>query len=131
MLSVHVDYFQGSRNSWFFINVMDRIATEFKISKREKRKFKYTGIDVELNPDRSIVLSQEAYRDSLEEIEVDSEEDGNRNLTKNEYKRFRGATGKISWLADITRPNLAFECIDLSTHNKSATISDAHIWSTP
>ena len=75
--------FQGSGNSWFFRNVMDRIATEFKISKREKRNFKYTGIDVELNPDGNIVLSQEVNRDSLEEIEVDSEEDGNGILTKN------------------------------------------------
>ena len=55
---------------------------------------------------------------------MDPQEEGKRKLNRNEFKAFRGAAGKISWLADITRPDLAYDCLDLSTHNKDACIED-------
>ena len=124
LISVHVDDFQGAGSKWFVKNVMEKLAQEFKISKREKKRFKYTGVDVELQDDGSIVISQEAYKAALEEIPMDPKEDGKRKLNKVEFKAFRRAAGKISWLSDITRPDLAYDCLDLSTHNKDACVED-------
>ena len=124
LITVHVDDFQGAGDEYFKKMVMDKLAEAFKISKRENKKFKYTGIDVELLDDGSIILDQEAYKDGLKTIPVDTQEDPNKNLNKKEFKDFRGAAGKISWLAEMTRPDLAYDSVDLSGHNKDAKIRD-------
>ena len=124
LVAIHVDDFQGAGDEYFKENVMDKLAETFKISKREYGKFKYTGVDVELCDDGAIILEQEAYKDGLKVIPVDLKEDPNRNLNKKEFKEFRGAAGKISWLADMTRPDLAYDSVELSGHNKDAKVKD-------
>ena len=79
---MHVDDFQGAGSKWFVVNVMDKVAQEFKISKREKKRFKFTGVDVEFQDDGSIVISQEAFKAALEEIPIDPKEDGKRKLNR-------------------------------------------------
>ena len=37
---------------------------------------------------------------------------------------YRGAVGKLAWLADTTRPDVAYDCLELSTHNREANIKD-------
>ena len=45
-------------------------------------------------------------------------------LNKTEFKAYRGLTGQISWAAQNTRPDLAFDARDLATRNKDATLED-------
>ena len=40
-----------------------------------------------------------------------------------EMKLFRGLCGKLIWLSDQTRPDVAFDVISLTCKNKSATLS--------
>ena len=61
---------------------------------------------------------------TLEPIDVDTNEDGDTKLDKQKLKEFRAASGKITWLAEQTRPDLAFDVIDMSSHNKDATVKD-------
>ena len=61
-----------------------------------------------------IVMDQIDYADSLEEIEIDGKEENKRANTKEEYKKFRGVTGKLNWLAEMTRTDLCCDCLDLS-----------------
>ena len=41
-----------------------------------------------------------------------------------EMMEYRKITGKIVWLANITRPDLSFTPLQMSKNNKEATISD-------
>ena len=45
-------------------------------------------------------------------------------LTKTENKLYRKFTGKISWLAANTRPDLAITALEMSKKNASAVIKD-------
>ena len=123
LIALHVDDFQGAGTPAFFIEVMDQICARFKISKREKGNFKYTGVNVR-KVGNEILLDQSDYAETLEELKVDPTDDNKRPLTREEYKQFRGATGKLNWLAEMTRPDLSYDCLNLSCHTKSATVGD-------
>ena len=123
MIALHVDDFQGTGNKDFFRNIMDKICEKFKISKRECGNFKYTGVNVR-QEGGDIVIDQIDYAESMNEIEIDPKDENKRPLTKDEYKKFRGVTGKLNWLAEMTRPDLSYDCLDLSCHTKSATIGN-------
>ena len=45
-------------------------------------------------------------------------------LSKEKFKLFRGASGKLQWLAEMTRPDLAYDCLEMSSHGKDATKKD-------
>ena len=122
-ISLHVDDFQGSGTPEFFRKVMDQICVKFKISKREHGSFKYTGVNVR-QEGNEIVIDQLDYAESLVEIEVNPKDENKRPLTKEEYKKFRGVTGKLNWLSEMTRPDLSYDCLDLSCHTKSATVGN-------
>ena len=72
----------------------------------------------------TIVINQEAYKQTIEEILIKLNENDNRPLTRDEVKQYRGAAGKLQWLAEMTRPDLSYNCLEISSHNKDATIAD-------
>merc|ERR1711989_109619 len=49
---------------------------------------------------------------------------GTEPLTKAELKEYRKYTGKLSWLAQGTRPDVSYSALCLSKKNNSATIAD-------
>merc|ERR1712114_109861 len=66
----------------------------------------------------------EDYADSITEIEEIRKASREERLTKAELKEYRKYTGKISWLAQGTRPDLSYSALNLAKKNNSATISD-------
>ena len=64
----------------------------------------------------------EDYANSLEFIKEIRAAKVDELLTKIENKIYRKFTGKISWLAANTRPDLAIEALEMSKKNASATI---------
>ena len=98
LVIVHVDDFYGTGDEDFTKDILDTIYKKYECSKREVDKFRFTGIDVEKTDD-GILMSQNEYTKSIEEIEVKSSEDIKRDLNKEEFKQFRKATGKLSWLS--------------------------------
>ena len=124
LLSLHVDDIQGAGTPEFRQEIMNRIEEEFKISKREKGEFKYTGVDVKQEKSGDIILSQKPYRDTLEEIPVDKLDDNNKPLTAMEFKAYRAASGKLTWLSEQTRPDVSYDVVNLTGHNKDATVKN-------
>lgn len=120
---MHFDDCQGAGTDVFKKEVMDRLENTFKISKRELSSFKYTGIDVNKLESGDIILNQKDYKDTLKEIEIEKD-DNKRPLTKQEYKLFRGACGKLSWLSEQTHPDLAYDVVTLTGFNKNATVQN-------
>ena len=64
------------------------------------------------------------YVESLEDIKEIRKANKEEDLTKTESKEYRKVTGKISWLADSTRPDLSYTHLSMSKKNNSATIAD-------
>ena len=93
------------------------------VSKIEKGSFRFTGIDVQKVNDE-IILSMNDYAKSIEEIKEIRKEKKTVLLTKTEMKLYRKYVGKVSWLAENTRPDLAIWALNLSKNNSKATIGD-------
>ena len=121
LVSIHVDDFQGTGNDWFFRQVMDELCKMFKISKREVEHFKYTGVNVS-HDNGEIVIDQDDYKESLEEIHIEASEDNAKPLTKTQFKQFRGMSGKLNWLSEMTRPDISFNVLDMASHTRDATV---------
>ena len=64
------------------------------------------------------------YASSVELIEEIRKEDTNERLIKLELKEYRKYTGKISWLAQGTRPDLSYSALQLAKRNNSVTFAD-------
>ena len=64
------------------------------------------------------------YVGSLEEVKEIRKADRNEDLTKAELKVYRKMSGKLSWLANSTRPDLSHTALAMSRKNNSAKIKD-------
>ena len=124
LIGLHVDDFQATGNDDFFAAVMDQICLRFKISKREIHNFRFTGVDVSGMNDGNVIIFQESYSKALQKINVDINDDPNRPLTRSEFKSYRGLVGQLTWLSEMTRPDLSYDTLDLASYNKDATIKN-------
>lgn len=120
---LHVDDFLTLGSDLFFELVVKKIKQKFKLSKVERDKFRFCGIDVEVTPE-GIFINQNEYANAIKEIPVDKNDNPERPLTKNEYKAYRGAIGKLIWLNEITRPDISYNSLTLSFNNKNAKVKD-------
>ena len=121
IIVLHVDDFLCLGSDLFFSSVVDSLKRKFKFSKIEKSKFRFCGIDINVTSE-GIYVSQNEYVNAIEEIDVDKNDDIERPLNKKEFKAYRGATGKLIWLNEITRPDISFDSLSLSFHNKDAKV---------
>ena len=87
------------------INLSRKSWRELTVSKIEKDKFRYTGIDVSVVKD-GIKVQTGDYMDSLKKIKEIQKADRDDDLTKAEITEYKKMTGKLSWLANSTRPDL-------------------------
>ena len=116
-----MDDFLTLGSDLFFKTIVTKIKSEFNFSKIEQNKFRFCGIDVDVT-DEGIFIDQNEYTKAISEIPMDRAENPERPLTKDEFKLYRGATGKLIWLNEITRPDLSFDSLSLSYNNKSAKV---------
>ena len=123
LISLHVDDFQGAGSELFFRTVMDPLSNKFKISKREIQKFRFTGVDVEGQENGDVQISQESYVEALEKINIKNDDNDKRSLNREEFKLYRGLVGKLTWLSEMTRPDLSYDTLELAGHNKDATVA--------
>ena len=123
MIITHVDDFQIAGNDNFINSILSKLESNLTISKIEQNEYRFTGIDVKKVSD-GVELSMESYADSIEEITEIRRAKKEEPLTKSELKLFRKYVGKINWLAENTRPDLAIWALNLSKIGSKATIGD-------
>ena len=63
----HVDDFSLAGDDDFVDEIVKGVSERFTVSKVEKRKFRYTGLDVE-SRGKEVELSMEDYAKSLDEV---------------------------------------------------------------
>merc|ERR1712177_192543 len=119
----HVDDFTITGTNEFITRIVEGLKKIFTISKIEEDNFRFTGLDVKTTGE-GIEVSMEDFAKSIKEIQDIRKASGTEPLTKAELKEYRKHTGKLSWLAQGTRPDLSYSVIELSKKNNSATIAD-------
>merc|ERR1712243_528036 len=118
-----VDDFTIAGTQEFVQRIVAGIEEKFTVSKVEEDNFRFTGLDVKTKNGK-IEVSIEDYAESIQEIKEIRKAKRDEKLMKAELKEYRKYTGKISWLAQGTRPDLSYSALSLTKKNNDATISD-------
>ena len=123
IMTIHVDDLIYCGTDEWRNTVIEKIKTEFKISKSGTRAFCYVGLDIEQNG-LNLYVTQQHYIQSLEEMKIndDRKKDIHAKLTDKEKKNLRAICGQLLWVSSQTRPDAAFETCRASNSGKDATV---------
>ena len=125
IIGLHVDDFIHAGTDFFNKVIMPKVLSIFKVGKSEQSIFMYTGF--QLNQERNaITLDQKAYveRVKIPTIEAKRLTELDSELTEEELTTLRQMVGSLNWTVRSTRPDLAFELINLSTKFKGGKVAD-------
>ena len=122
MSATHVDDFLNCGNQSFETNVNEKINEKFQFGTEWDIDFRYVGINIKQEND-FIYVDQNHYIDNMEEVKIDSK-DPERLLSDKEKKEFRGIVGSLNWVSLISRPDVSFEVVDLSTKFQAPIVAD-------
>ena len=122
---LHVDDFIFSGNQKFLDTVIKPLKKKYEISKHESQIFKYIGIEISQNL-KGIIFDQKKYLQCIEpaDIPISRQNHPDDALNKEEHTKYLSILGKVSWLAQILRPDLKFDVYLAATFNKSPTIQN-------
>ena len=126
MIACHVDDFAHVGNEIFHQNVLKKVYARFIVSSIEDGAFKYIGFHLKQSHNGSIILDQDEYVSDISNTTMASERKqmAEQELTREEYTTMRSVVGKLNWVVQGTRPDLAFDMIELSTKLKKAKVAD-------
>ena len=121
----HVDDFLHAGDEHFEKN-NEQTEKRIVAGKVKERNFNYIGFRI-IQDKNGIVLDQSRYVESIVNKAIDSKRvlDKHCLLTSAEQTEYRQIIGKINWVVQGSRPDMAFELIDLSAKLvKHENISD-------
>ena len=98
-----------------------------KFGCEDSEVFTYIDIELQQNDDYSIIISQNSYIDSINEVILDKEQikQVKDQLTEINRKDYYRAVGQLNWVSGISQPDISFYVCDASTKFQNATITDA------
>ena len=124
-IGLHVDDFLHLGTIDFDNDVMEKLRDRFLAGKLEAASFDYIGFHIMQNQN-SIVLDQTEYLKNCE-IPIISRERAKCKddpLTPKECTSLRSCVGSLNWAVQGTRPDKAFDMVELSTKSRSGKVSD-------
>ena len=124
-LVTHIDDFLHCGDSCFDETIMKPLKTRFSAGKIEVAEFDYIGFHISQKPD-SVTIDQNEYIRQLEGTLINPARAKQKNdgLNKDEVKQLRTMVGQCNWVVQGSRPDLAFEIVELSSKFKHAVVSD-------
>ena len=125
MVALHVDDFLYAGDRHFIEKVIPELLKGLIIGKTEVGEFTYTGLHVKQDS-HGITLDQNQYLSLIEIPQLDAQrlKELESNLTPDEVTHLRQIMGKVNWVIRITRPDLSYDMVYLSTRFHRGTISD-------
>jgi hypothetical protein len=125
MMVSHVDDFLDGGNEFFKDNVMQQITSKFKIGKDETLRFRYIGVNV-TETESGIYVDQDQFINELDPVKFEMDDSvKDRPLNRGEQRSYRRVVGQLNWLVSTTRPDLAFDTLELSVMLKSPDVACA------
>ena len=124
IICCHIDDFLHAGNT-FFDNIVVKFTERFIAGKVEAKEFCYVGFHISQVPG-GIILDQQAYVDELEVegLGAQSVGQGDTPLTVKDQRTLRRIVGKINWTVQGSRPDMAFEMVELSTKLQAGCVTD-------
>lgn len=125
LICVHVDDIFWAGTETFRSCVIDALCRTFSVGSSSTGSFKYIGINIE-ECGNHIRLNQMDYIGSLEEITLGGQRASRRSddLGGRESEQYQVLTGQLIWLAAQSRPDIAFDVCELSTHCHAAKVEN-------
>ncbi len=125
LIGLHVDDFLHSGGKIFNEKILTLVLNAFKIGKSESNKFMYTGFQL-TQDEQGITLDQDCYVDGIKIPDTDPTrmKQTQEMMTPTEMTLLRQMVGAINWTVRATRPDIAFDLINLSTKFNRGTIAD-------
>ena len=103
---------------------MGPLRNRFLAGKLEEKDFSYVGFRLKQDAEK-IILDQNDYVDNVEIEKVAVKKgDSKDSLVGKEITAYRSLLGSVNWIVRGSRPDMAFELIELSTMNNNATQHD-------
>ena len=120
----HIDDFLHCGNQCFEEKVINKLCSRFHAGSQQAEEFKYVGYQVTQNV--NAISNQKDYIENAEipESPMCNKIKGSEPLAGKEITIFRSMVGMLNWVVQSTRPDLAFDMIDLSTKFKCSTKDD-------
>lgn len=124
LLLMHVDDFIWAGTEEFR-DMMRKLHSVFKVGKQGQHAFEYIGLSVG-HFEGEIVINQQSYVENVLPATIRAARAAQKQepLTKDETKQLRSLIGQISWVANQTRPDVAFEALELSVSIKDPKVDD-------
>lgn len=124
VICCHVDDFLHA-GSDVFESMMEKLRNRFLAGKIEKEEFAYIGFNITQNSN-GIQLDHSKFINKLNQIRIEPSRASQKHsfLTTEEQKTYRKIVGQLNWAVQGSRPDLAFELVDLSTKLNKATVTD-------
>ena len=122
VMCIHVDDFCWGGVKDFEETVISKLRHDLRVGEEGEAIFKYLGVNIEQRENETI-MEQKNYIKMLEEVD-EKRYKGSRELNRKEMRKYRSLIGQMNWVANQTRPDVAFTVSDLSRKNKSANTED-------
>ena len=118
----HVDdLLHGSGTEEFEERIMKPLKKKFVFGSEEETVFRYVGMGVE-QKEGAIIVNQDHYLETIEVPEMEKYSDAKDLLSEKDQESFRGVVGKVGWLSNLSRPDVSFDTVVLSSKLGKATI---------
>ena len=118
---MHVDDFLWEGTKHFEEHVINKIRNKFQISQQSSRAFKYIGMELEQD-DYGIRINQNLYSESIKPISIKVDRHKDSFVDKEEYDDLRTLIGQLNWLCINTRPDIAYDVLELSCDLKKPKV---------
>ena len=121
----HIDDFLHAGQSSFDMEVMSKLGKRFLAGRNQECDFKYVGYQVTQST-TGVMLDQNDYIENIKVPPMSAERQTQKNdsLNRQELKQYRSLVGSLNWIVQGSRPDLAFQLIDLSTKFRNGTVDD-------
>lgn len=128
MITIHVDDIQYCGSPDFHQHVIEPMLNKFKFGMIQKGEFKCLGWSLKQHKDH-LTIDQLAYVDNkIAPVDINvAGRQSEEQLTAEEISKMRGIIGKFRWLADQTRPDQAYDELELSMNANKAQVKDVKL----
>ena len=122
----HVDDLTYAGTPSFFQKIIEPLKAAFKFGKMSSESFKYVGWSITHDGSKIQVDQDDYVNEKCEEVKVKQERANMKDelLNSEEKSTLRKVIGRGRWLTDQTRPDCAYDELELSMIVNKATVKD-------
>ena len=117
VVACHIDDFLHAGSSEFDKTVMQNLCRRFLAGKNEAGNFQYVGFRVTQDA-TGVVMDQSEYLQDIEYPVINTIQASGKmddNLSASDQTCLRQLVGRLNWLVQGSRPDIAYEMVELST----------------